>query len=99
MRRPIIAVLAAAAVWLGVVGLGHYGREWLDERHHYTIRFADLHCEAPPGIDKAKFLSEVQYCGGLPDTINILDAGQVNRLQAAFALHPWVEHVDGINLR
>jgi hypothetical protein len=99
MRRPVIAVLAAAAAVLGIVALGHYGREWLDERHHYTIKFADLHCESPPGMDTAKFLAEVQYCGGLPEKINILDAGQVNRVQAAFALHPWVERVDGISLR
>jgi hypothetical protein len=99
MRRPVVAILAAVAVVFGLVVLGHYARDWLDRRHHYSIKIADLNCETPPGMDKAKFLAEVQYCGSFPDEINVLDAGLVNRLQAAFALHPWVERVDGISFR
>jgi len=99
MRRPIIAVLAAAAVVFGLVLLGRYARDWLDKRQHYSVKFADLRCESPPGIDRPTLLAEVQYLGSLPDSINVLDAGLVNRLQAAFALHPWVEKVEGVNLR
>src|SRR5947209_18943208 len=99
MRRPFVALAAAAVVVLGLVVLGRYARDWLDRRHHYTIKFADLTCETPPGMDRATFLAEVQYCGSLPDEINVLDAGLVNRLQAAFSLHPWVERVDGISLK
>ena len=99
MRRPFIAGLIAAAVVFGLVRLGQLARDWLTQRQHYTIKFADLRCETPPGMDRATFLGQVQYYGSLPDQINVLEPGLVNRLQAAFALHPWVERVEGVNLR
>src|SRR4051794_20764326 len=99
MRRPIIAVLGSAAVIFGLVWVGQLARRWLDQRHHYAFSFADLHCDSPPGMDRATFLAEVQYCGTLPDQINLLEAGLVNRLQSAFSRHPWVEQVEGIDLR
>jgi hypothetical protein len=99
MRRPIIAVLAAAAVVFGLVWLGQFGRAWLEQRRHYSVKFADLHCDSPPGMDRTRFLAEVQYCGSFPDQINLLDPSLVNRVQAAFMLHPWVERVDSVNLR
>jgi hypothetical protein len=103
MRHPIfralIAVLIAVGLVFGLVHLGRYARERLDERQHYTVAFADLRCESPPGMDRAKFLAEVQYLGGLPDHVNMLEPKLANRLQAAFSLHPWVEQVTGVNLR
>jgi hypothetical protein len=99
MRRPIVALLAAAAVVLGLVLLGRFARDRLQRRQYYTVKVADLGCVAPPGMDKATFLAQVQYLGDLPDSIDLLEPGLVNRLQAAFALHPWVERVEGISLR
>jgi len=99
MRRPVIAIFAAAVVVLGIVLVGRYARDWLERRQLYALNFADLRCESPPGMGKSKFLAEVQYYGNLPDQINLLDPGLVNRLQAAFSLHPWVERVEGISLR
>src|ERR1700683_2218700 len=99
MRRPIIAVLVAAALVFGVVWLGQYGRGWLDRRQHYTVKFADLQCASPPGMDKAAFLGQVQYLGNLPDQINVLEPQLAARLTAAFVLHPWVEKVEGVSLR
>jgi hypothetical protein len=99
MRRLIIAVLASSAVVFSLVWVGHFARRWLDQRQHYTVNFVDLQCVSPPGMDGAAFLAEVQYCGTLPDQVNLLEPGLVNRLQAAFSLHPWVERVEGIVLR
>jgi hypothetical protein len=99
MRRPIIAVLVAAALVFGLVWLGQFGRNWLNQRQHYTVKFTELRCVSPPGMDRATFLGQVQYYGSLPDQINLLDAGLVNRLQAAFQLHEWVERVEGVSLR
>ena len=99
MRRPIIAGLAAAAAVFGVVWLGQFGRDWLIRRQHYSIKIADLRCESPPGMDRATFLGQVQYLGNLPDQINVLEPQLAARLTAAFALHPWVERVEGVALR
>jgi hypothetical protein len=99
MRRSIIAVLIAAAVVFGLVRLGQFGRAWLDRRQHYAVQFADLRCETPPGMDRVKFLGQVQYLGNLPDQISVLEPQLAARLTAAFALHPWVERVEGVNLR
>jgi hypothetical protein len=103
MRRPIfralIAAFIAAGVVFGLVRLGRYARERLDEQKHYTVAFSDLQCPVPPDMDRAKFLGEVQYYGGLPDQVNLLEPKLANRLQAAFALHPWVERVDSVSLR
>ncbi len=99
MRRPIIAVLIAAALVFGLVWLGQFGREWLNRRQHYTVKFADMRCESPPGMDKIKFLGEVQYLGNLPDQISVLEPQLAARLTAAFMLHPWVERVEGVTLR
>jgi hypothetical protein len=83
----------------GLVHLGRYARERLDERQHYTVAFSALQSESPPGMDRTTFLAEVQYLGGFPDQINVLEPKLASRLQAAFALHPWVERVDGVSLR
>jgi hypothetical protein len=50
-------------------------------------------------MDRVKFLAEVQYLGTLPDQINVLEPQLAARLTAAFALHPWVERIEGVNLR
>jgi hypothetical protein len=99
MRRPIVAVLIAAALMFGLVWLGQFGRGWLDRRQHYTVKMADLRCESPPGMDKAAFLGQVQYLGNLPDQISVLEPQLAARLTASFMLHPWVERVDGVTLR
>ncbi|HEY1375797.1 MAG TPA: hypothetical protein VGF55_03350 [Gemmataceae bacterium] len=103
MRHPIVravfAAFAAAAVVFGLLQLGRLARDRLDQQRHYTVAFADLRCDVPPGMDRAAFLGEVQYLGNLPDQINLLEPKLANRLQAAFALHPWVERVEGVSLR
>jgi hypothetical protein len=99
MRRPVIAMLVAAVLVLGIIRLSHLGRGWLEQRQHYSIKLADLRCAVPPGMDRATFLGEVQYYGNLPDQISVLEPQVAARLAAAFALHPWVERVEGVNLR
>ncbi len=99
MRRPFIAGLIAAAIVFGLVRLGQLARDWLTQRQHYAVKFADLRCETPPGMDRVTFLGQVQYYGSLPDQVNLLEPQLAARLTAAFALHPWVERVEGVNLR
>lgn len=103
MRRPairaVVAMLAAAAIVFGLVWLGQFARERLEKQRIFTIAFADLRCETPPGQTRAAFLKEVQYLGGLPDRLNTFDPQSIARLVAAFQLHPWVETVESVSLR
>ncbi len=40
----------------------------------------------------------MQYFAGLPDAVCVLDDGLPARLSAAFAKHPWVERVEGVEV-
>lgn len=99
--RPVVAVVLTLAVVAGVVAaLGWGGGEALRRvggRDRYRTPFADVHCDAPPGTDRATFLTEVRYAGGLPETVTALDPADRDRLAAGFAKHPWVESVDGVS--
>jgi hypothetical protein len=97
--RALFALAAAGGALLGLLRLGQWARARLDQREHYALDFAALRCEPPPGTDRATFLAEVQYLGGLPDRVNLLEPGLAPRLVGAFALHPWVERVEGVSLR
>jgi hypothetical protein len=98
--RPLLAIaITLAAGAAAVLGLGWAGGEALRRvggRDRYRTPFADIACESPPGMDRATFLGEVRYAGGLPDTVNALDAADRDRLAAGFAKHPWVEAVEGV---
>ena len=97
-RRLLTAVLVAAALVAGLIALGHWTRADLDRRDYYAVPFADIDCPAPPGRDRAAFLAEVQYLGGLPDQFHLLDPTLAARLTEAFAKHPAVEAVEGVDL-
>lgn len=97
-RRLLVVVLTLAAaaglVW-GVARLGDLARSGLGPRDRYAVRFADIECDAPPGLDRPTFLSEVRYVADLPETIQALDPELSEKLKAAFAAHPWVASFDG----
>ena len=38
-------------------------------RGRYTVPFADVTCDAPPGTDRSAFLAEVRALGRLPETV------------------------------
>lgn len=97
--RGLLALVSCAAVIAGLIYAGHWTRLKLDARQRYDIALAEIETPVPPDLDRAKFLSEVQYLGSLPDRISALDPGLILRLASAFAAHPWVEHVDSVSLR
>ena len=97
--KPLIVILASAGVIAALVWTGRWARDWLDRRGHFNVAIADIQCPVPPGLDRATFLSEVQYLSGLPDRISTVDPAVVLRLASAFAAHPWVEHFDSLALR
>lgn len=102
-RRPWRAVIAIVITILLVAGslvaLGWVGDEALRRvgaRDRYRTPFADIACDAPPGLDRPTFLAEVRYVGELPDKVNALDPADRDRLTAGFTKHPWVEHVEAV---
>jgi hypothetical protein len=91
--QMVLPLLGGALLLALVLGLGQYAREQLRERGHTTATFADIDCAPPPGLSREEFLGQVQYLANLPDQFDVLDEGACERLQRAFAAHPWVEEV------
>jgi hypothetical protein len=94
-----LAPLAAGLLLLcAVVVLGALAARSLQTQQRYQIAFADIDCAPPPHLTRAELLEEVQYFARLPDSVCVLDDGLPARLSAAFARHPWVEEVKGVEI-
>ncbi len=100
--RRVFAVLVtlgiALALLFGLGWLGEFARHQLGPQERYRVSFAEIECEAPPGRDRATFLSEVRYASNFPETFQILDKDRDAKLRAAFLAHPWVEAVDSVEV-
>lgn len=98
-RWLIVAALTLTAtialIW-GIVRLGEQARRGVAMRDRYTVRFADIACEPPPGLDRIKFLAEVRYQSNFPEQFQSLDADLAGKLTAAFIAHPWVLDVERV---
>ena len=100
--RPIVAVAltlgVAAALLFGLSRLGDEARRNIGPRDRYTVPFADIRCDPPPGSTRETFLAEVRYNADAPATFQSIDADLGPRLTAAFAAHPWVASVDAVTV-
>jgi hypothetical protein len=81
-----------------VIALGGLALHALHGQERYQIAFGDIDCSPPPHESRPEFLEEVQYFARLPDSVCVLDDGLPARLSAAFARHPWVEEVKGVEI-
>lgn len=97
--RLVLTLVVAGLVVLVVLGVGHYLGEGLRDDARYQANFADIECPPPPGMAREEFLSEVQYQGGFPDHLAVLDKEQTRKLALAFAAHAWVEKVEGVRVQ
>ncbi len=97
--RFLLAVVGGAGLVVALIGAGRWARVLLDARQHYDVAVAEIDVAPPPGIDRQRFLSEVQYLGNLPERVSGMDPAMVLRVAAAFAAHPWVESVETVSLR
>ncbi|MGL4554252.1 MAG: hypothetical protein ACRC33_24065 [Gemmataceae bacterium] len=89
--------LAAASAALGlVIGLGWWLRPAAPPAR---VSFADIACDAPPGMTREKFLEEVQSRSGLPDAVDPRDEAAGTAVRAAFKAHPWVKLVSPVERR
>jgi len=91
-------LLLVGGLLAGLIGAGRWALEQLRARERYQLPFAAIECPAPPGQERGDFLTEVQYLGGLPDKVALLDDDLPARLSAAFARHPWVERVERVEV-
>lgn len=89
---------AAAALLFALSLLGDQARRNISSRDRYTLRFADIRCEPPPGTSRETFLTEVRYAADAAQTVQLLDPELVSRLATAFATHPWVQTVDAVTV-
>ncbi|HEV3205071.1 MAG TPA: hypothetical protein VGY77_11835 [Gemmataceae bacterium] len=90
--------LGAGLLLIGIFLVNQATREDLSRHNRYLVDFTAIQCEAPPALARAEFLSEVQYLGGMPSKLPVLDQEIGERLAGAFARHPWVEKVEEIQI-
>lgn len=100
--RPFVAAVltlgCAGAILLGVWWAGAEARRHLGPRDRYAVNFADIRLDPPPGTTREAFLAEVRYVNNVAPTVQALDPDLSAKLTAAFATHPWVVSVDGIEV-
>jgi hypothetical protein len=103
MRKGLLLALApvlgAGLVVLGVIALGRGAADALRDQQRYALSFGDIDCAPPDGVSRAEFLDEVAFQAGWPDRMNLLEDDLPARLAAAFAMHPWVEKVDHVEVK
>lgn len=95
-RRTIqfgLGLGVAALVIAGVIAVGNAARDSIGRPDRYQFAFADIECPVPSGMDRAKFLGEVQYNGQFDDQVSVLDPTLPDRLRVAFERHRRVEKV------
>jgi hypothetical protein len=82
-------------IW-GLARLGDETRRGIGPRERYSVRFADIQCDPPRGIDRSTFLSEVRYCSNFPELFQSLDPDLTRKLTSSFTTHPWVANVESV---
>jgi len=94
----LLPLVAGLLLLSGVLVLGGLALQSLHNQPRYQIVFGDIECAPPPGLTREVFLEEVQMLASFPDSACALDDGLPARLSAAFAKHPWVEQVQGVEV-
>jgi hypothetical protein len=82
----------------GLVMLGRWGLDEIRENDRYVVRFHEIVCVPPPGLERTTFLDEVQYLSRLPEKLRLIDEDLPKQLREGFGRHPWVEKVDEVVL-
>ncbi|MDW8196672.1 MAG: hypothetical protein RMJ56_03595 [Gemmataceae bacterium] len=87
-----------ALILYGVWWLNQQAQHQLAQRQRYNISFGDIVCQVPPGMTRETFLAEVRYLSDASATISLFDPELDAKLRTIFALHPWVESVEGVSV-
>ncbi len=95
----IIALVMVIGLLLGgLIWLAKYAREQMREDERFQAAFADIECNPPAPLDRARFLLDVQFYSELPERMSILDVGLADKLKERFAMHPSVARVEAVAL-
>lgn len=97
LAGTLVLAVVAGALW-GLSRLDDAARRAIGMRERYRVRFADIACEPPPGLDRATFLLEVRYLSDYPITFQALDPNLAGSLPAAFVRHPWVASCERVTV-
>ncbi len=81
-----------------IVALSRWGRDYLAGRERYLVAIAEIECDPPEVMDRAKFLDQIHYYSGLPTKLNVLSDDLLDQLHEGFAKHPWVERVEDVEI-
>src|SRR6476646_2662198 len=86
--RPIAAVALTLAVVAGIVialkQAGIVAMKYLGPRERFRVKFADMYCHSPPGMEPHKFLAEVRYTSSFPESFIATDEAEREHLKQAF---------------
>lgn len=93
-----LPLLAAVALFVGVLATGRFLAPLLRGTNAYTLSLENCEWDLPEGLSQDEFLQEVQYLAGLPDHLDLQDKAWSRELASAIARHPLVEKVEEIRL-
>jgi hypothetical protein len=90
-----VVLFLASVIWAG-----QWARDEIQGSDRYGIRFSEIECETPVGMERLKFLDEVRYYASpkLSEKLTLIDEKMPAQLSEGFARHPWVEKVVGVEI-
>ena len=94
--KALLALALAFGLLAGLAHLGERAGSGVAPQPRYTVLFADIETDAPPGRDRKTFLTEVRFLNDLPETLQSVDPNLAENLKAAFRKHPWVHDVGSV---
>lgn len=99
--KSVLLLTLVVLFLAGIIYAGHWGLEHLRGRERYEVAITDIECDPPVGMERKTFLEQVRYYAApaLPERVNVLDEQLPERLRDGFARHPWVETVDGVDIK
>ncbi|MEK6234981.1 MAG: hypothetical protein N2C14_09730, partial [Planctomycetales bacterium] len=89
-RRLLLGVIAVVAMWGGALFLWSLTGPQVGKNPAYHMLAEDMAVTPQPPWIRADVKAEVIRDAGLSGDLNLLDSDLAERLEAAFALHPWV---------
>lgn len=93
----LVSAVTGLTIW-GIVKLGEWTSQSLEKDKRFGVRFEDIQCTPPPGMQRLQFLGEVRYLSEMPISFSLLDEEAPKQLAKAFAKHPWVEKVEHVEV-
>jgi hypothetical protein len=98
VRRILLGLALAAALLVGVIALGRWGREQLRDDPRFAITLDDVDFQPPPGMSRGEFLGEIRFLYHKDERFSTVDPELGDRMRALFGAHPWVAAVAGTSV-